>query len=71
MVGTVRTASSATTPTGSVSNMNPAGGTLVGPGSAVNLEVSSGLPQIAVPNVIGRTRGAAEGMLKSAGLLVP
>ncbi len=69
VVGTVTTASSGTTPTGNVSSANPAAGSLVSPGSAVNLEVSSGV-SVTVPNVIGRTRGAAEGMLKSAGLVV-
>ncbi len=70
MVGMVTTISNATISTGSVSNANPAAGALVSPGSVVNLEVSSGPVPIAVPNVIGRTRGAAEGILKSAGLIV-
>jgi PASTA domain/Putative Ig domain len=78
VVGTVTTASSSNVPKGNVSSADPAAGTPVSPGSPVNLEVSGGPagapaggpPQVAVPNVIGRTRGAAEAMLKSAGLVV-
>lgn len=74
VVGTVTTASSATTPVGNVSNANPAVGTLVSSGSPVNLEVSSGPAstpaQVLVPDVVGLTRPAAEAKLKSIGLLV-
>jgi hypothetical protein len=74
VVGTVTTASSTTVPIGSVSSAKPAAGTLVSLGSLVSLEVSggptAGSAQVAVPNVIGRTRGAAEAMLKSAGLVI-
>jgi hypothetical protein len=85
VVGNVTTVSSATTPKGSVSGASPAAGVPVAPGSAVNLEVSRGpaqvaVPnvggttqpsaQVAVPNVVGLTRPAAEAILKSAGLVV-
>ena len=43
-LGTVSTASSTTVPAGSVISQNPAAGTLVAPGSAVALVVSSGPP---------------------------
>jgi hypothetical protein len=76
VLGTVTAVNSATTPTGSVSSADPAAGTLVSPGSTVNLEVSRGTAggaavgaaQVAVPNVVGLTRPAAEAILKSAGL---
>ena len=45
-VGTVSTAPSTTVPAGSVISQNPSGGTLVSPGSAVALVVSSGPPPV-------------------------
>ena len=48
-VGTVTTASSTTVPAGSVISQSPVSGTQVSVGSAVSLVVSSGLPQVAVP----------------------
>ena len=69
-VGTATTASSVSTPTGSVISTNPSSGTMVPPGSPVNLEVSSGPAQVVVPNISGLTQVAAEAMLKSAGLTV-
>jgi PASTA domain-containing protein/putative Ig domain-containing protein len=70
VVGSVTRASSATTPVGSVSSAIPATGAPVSPGSSVNLEVSSGLAQVAVPDVVGFTELAAETMLRSVGLTV-
>src|SRR5271166_576014 len=70
VVGTVTTVASATVPKGTVSSAMPAAGTLVGSGSAVNLEVSSGPAPVAVPDVGGLTRAAAVDKLKSAGLKV-
>lgn len=70
VVGTVRTVSSATTPSGKVNSANPAAGELVSPGSAVNLEVSSGPISVEVPKVIGLTRPAAEAELTKHGLVV-
>jgi PASTA domain-containing protein/putative Ig domain-containing protein len=69
-VGTVTTASSATTPAGNVSSANPAPGTPVISGTQVNLEVSSGPAQISVPDVVGFTQPAAAALLKSVGLNV-
>jgi beta-lactam-binding protein with PASTA domain len=73
-----------TIPAGSVSNVNPTPGTAVSPGSTVTLEISNGpaqavapapivqpptpAKQIAIPDVIGLTRSAAETILKNAGL---
>lgn len=78
VVGTVTTGSSTSVPQGNISSANPTGGTLVNPGSPVNLEVSGGPAggaaggpaQVAVPTVVGLTRLAAEAKLKSAGLVV-
>ena len=55
-VGTVTTASSTTVPSGSVISQSPVSGTQVNTGSAVSLVVSSGPPQVAVPNVVGLTQ---------------
>ena len=59
-VGTVTTASSTTVPAGSVISQSPVGGTQVNTGSAVALVVSSGLPQVAVPNVVGLTQSGGD-----------
>jgi hypothetical protein len=69
-VGAETTANNATTPAGSVSAANPAPGTPAARGSNVNLEISAGPAQVAVPDVVGLTRPAAEAMLKAAGLKV-
>src|SRR5438067_9924449 len=54
VVGAVETASSVTTPVGSVSSANPAPGTLVSPGSSVDLVLSSSsaLERVTVPDVV-------------------
>jgi hypothetical protein len=70
VVGTVTPVNSTTSPIGTVSRANPAAGTPVSAGSSVNLEVSSGPQQVAVPDVVGLTRPAAEVILKNAGLAV-
>jgi PASTA domain/Putative Ig domain len=70
VVGIVTKVGNATVPTGSVSNAKPTVGTPVSSGSTVDLEISTGSPQVAVPNVIGLTRLAAEAKLKDAGLVV-
>lgn len=82
-LGTVTTVSSASTQAGSVIDADPPAGTSVSSSSAVNLKVSSGpavgvttasstqpAAQVAVPDVVGLTRSAAEAILKSAGLAV-
>src|SRR5262249_23715338 len=69
-VGTVTTQSSTTVPSGSVISQNPAAGTQVVVGSTVALVVSSGPPQVAVPNVVGLTQAAAATAITNAGLTV-
>ncbi|MDG4595274.1 MAG: PASTA domain-containing protein [Candidatus Contendobacter sp.] len=79
-VGTVTLAASDTVPAGNVISQNPGGGTLVAPGTAVNLVVSSGKEApvnppyppgaIEVPNVIGLTQAAATNTIRSVGLSV-
>src|SRR4029079_16381936 len=70
IVGTVTTQSSTTVPSGSVISQNPAAATQVVIGSAVNLVVSSGPPQVAVPNVVGLTQAAATTAITNANLVV-
>ena len=80
VVGTVSSASNSTTPSGKVNAASPAQGTLVNPGSVVNLEISSGpaqtpaptttLPgQASVPDLMGLTRQAALKVLGNVGLV--
>jgi beta-lactam-binding protein with PASTA domain len=70
VVGTVTTAPSSTVPAGNVISESPAAGTQVNVGSAVNLVVSSGPAQVAVPNVVGLTQAAATTAITGAGLVV-
>ncbi len=70
VVGTVTQASSPSVPAGNVISQNPVGGASVAPGSAVNLVVSSGPAQIAVPGLGGLTQAAASNAITSAGLTV-
>jgi beta-lactam-binding protein with PASTA domain len=70
VVGTVTTASSGTVASGSVITGSPVAGTLVTLGSAVNLVVSTGPAQVAVPNVVGQTQAAATTAITGAGLVV-
>ena len=49
---------------------SPTAGTNVNVGSAVNLVVSSGPAQVAVPNVVGDTQAAATTAITGAGLVV-
>jgi hypothetical protein len=53
---------------GSVVSSNPAAGTLVDSGAAVNLEVSSGPEKVAVPDVVGLTQSDAQAKLQTAHL---
>jgi hypothetical protein len=74
--GTEKTTSSTTIPAGGVTKADPDVGTLVNPGSVVNLEVSSGPApapappptNVVVPDVIGFTKPSAEAILKNVGL---
>src|SRR5208283_2344619 len=70
VVGTVSTAASSTVPAGSVISTNPVAGTMANVGSSVNVVVSSGPAQVAVPNVVGQTQAAASTAITTAGLVV-
>jgi beta-lactam-binding protein with PASTA domain len=67
-VGTIGSSASPSVPAGSVISQNPAPGTAVAPGSAVNLVVSTGPPPVTVPNVVGMTQTAATAAIVGAGL---
>ncbi len=70
VLGTATTQSSSTAPSGDVISENPTAGTQVNAGSAINLVVSSGPAQVAVPNVVGETQAAATAAITSAGLVL-
>ena len=57
---------STTTTPGTVISQSPVGGSSVKPGTTVNLIVAKAPPTVAVPNVVGKKRGAAEAMLGAA-----
>jgi uncharacterized repeat protein (TIGR03803 family) len=67
MVGPVILQSSSTVAVGNVINQNPAAGSSVASGSAVNLLISLGYPQVAVPNVVGDTLSVAMTAINDAG----
>ena len=70
-VGTITQAYSDTVPSGNVISQDPASGTSIATGSAVNLTVSQGLPpQETVPNVVGLTQSAASVTLNQVDLNV-
>ena len=69
-VGTVTRQASSTVASGTVISESPVAGTQVNPGSAVNLVVSSGPAQVAVPNVVGDTQAAATTAITGAGLVL-
>ncbi len=69
-VGQTTEECSGTVPEGRVVRTDPAAGTVVAPGTAVNLHVSSGPCPVAVPNVAGMTQSAAEAAVTGAGLTV-
>jgi serine/threonine-protein kinase len=58
---------STTAAPGTVISQSPVGGSSVKPGSTINLVVAEAPPTIAVPNVVGKRRGAAEAALGAAG----
>jgi N-acetylneuraminic acid mutarotase len=70
VVGTITRQSSSTAASGSVISESPGAGTDVASGSAVNLVVSSGKAQVAVPNVVGDTEASASTAIIGAGLVV-
>jgi beta-lactam-binding protein with PASTA domain len=67
-VGTVTTQSSSTVAAGLVISESPGAGTSVALGSSVSISVSSGVPKVSVPNVVGLTQAAASAAIVSAGL---
>jgi beta-lactam-binding protein with PASTA domain len=69
-VGSVTQQSSNTVPDGDVISQNPSAGTAVPAGSAVDLVISSGPPNVTVPNVVGSSQAAATTALTDAGLVV-
>ncbi len=58
---------STTSAPGTVLSQNPAGGNSVASGSTVTLVVAKAPPTVAVPNVVGKTAGAAKAMLGASG----
>jgi serine/threonine-protein kinase len=68
LVPQVVVAPSDTVPSGQVSGENPGGGSKVAPGSTVTLTVSSGVPQVQIPNVVGQDVTSAVAALAQAGL---
>jgi hypothetical protein len=70
VVGSVTPQSSPTVASGKVISESPIAGTSVNSGSAVNLVVSTGPAQVAVPNVVGDTQAAATTAITGAGLVV-
>jgi YVTN family beta-propeller protein len=70
VVGTVTQQANSTVASGHVISESPAAGTTVANGSAVNLLVSTGSVQVAVPNVVGQAQAAATMAITSAGLVV-
>jgi len=65
-VDTTPQVSTTATP-GTVLTQSPTGGMSVASGSTITLVVAKAPPTIAVPNVVGQTRGAAEATLGAAG----
>lgn len=62
------TASSESAPNGAVIRQDPLPGAHLSPGSAVRLYVSTGLPVVTVPNVLGRDATAAAAAVRATGL---
>lgn len=69
-VGAVTTAHSTTVTAGAVISQNPAGGTQVAPGTAVDVVISLGLAPVTVPDVVGLPQGDSETAITDAGLTV-
>src|SRR4029450_3196039 len=62
--------SSMTVPAGSVISQNPAAGADVVVGSAIALTISTGLPHVSAPDVVGLTQAAASAAITGAQLVV-
>ena len=70
VVGTTTQAYNASIPTGAVVTSNPAPGTKLKRGQAVNLVVSKGPAPVPVPKVVGKSQAQATSALTNAGLKV-
>jgi eukaryotic-like serine/threonine-protein kinase len=57
-------------PPGTITGQSPAPGTPISNGEVVTVQVSSGPPQVAIPNVVGMSVSAATAELQSAGFQV-
>ena len=68
--GKSRRAASETTPKGQIFKQRPAAGATVTRGDTVTFWVSSGPPQVFVPDVVGLSQGDATAMLEDAGFTV-
>jgi hypothetical protein len=69
-VGAVKEVASDKVPVGNVISSSPAAGANVAPGAQVDIVVSTGSAGVRVPDVTGLTRFAADGTLRSAGLVL-
>jgi RHS repeat-associated protein len=69
-VGTITQQNSDTVPAGDVISQDPAAGTQVAAGSAIDLVVSLGPVLVSVPDVVGQTQATAEAAIADAGLVV-
>ncbi|HNY87694.1 MAG TPA: PASTA domain-containing protein, partial [Candidatus Hydrogenedentes bacterium] len=69
VTGEVAGECSDTVPAGAVIRQNPAAGSVVGAGSAVDLAVSTGGCPVAVPNLAGLPLSAAQALLTASGLV--
>ena len=67
-IGSVSTDQESDAPDNEVTATDPAPGTEVAAGTAVNITISGG--QLAIPNVVGQDQGAAQAALTSAGFEV-
>src|SRR5882762_9691397 len=70
VVGTDASASSSTVPSGSVISQSPSAGAIANIGDPVTLTISTGPPQVAVPNVVGLAEADADTAITNAGLVV-
>ena len=68
--GKRRRAASETAPKGQVFKQKPAAGTTVARGDTITFWVSSGPPQVFVPDVVGLSQGDAQATLEDAGFVV-
>jgi beta-lactam-binding protein with PASTA domain len=58
------------TPQGTITSQSPAPGSPISPGEVVTVHVSTGPPQVPVPNVVGQTLDQASQILQQAGFQV-